>query len=148
MFPGADKEGSHLTGKNDKRITGIGKILRKTKLDELPQFYNVFKGDMSVVGRRPEVEDFKDLYTGEFSRILDIRPGITDYASIYYIEEENILPDEDRDKFYIENILPDKLKIQLEYVDKQSLFYDIKVIFLTLRSLIFKPEKKSYTDAD
>ncbi|MFC1724629.1 sugar transferase [candidate division KSB1 bacterium] len=148
MVPGADKEGSHLTGKNDSRITGFGKILRKTKLDELPQLYNVLKGDMSVVGPRPEVEDFKDLYTGVFSRILDIRPGITDYASIYYIEEEKILPEEGRDKFYIENILPDKLKIQLEYVEKQSFFYDIKVIFLTIFSLLFKQKKKSFIDAD
>ena len=148
MVTGADMEGSHLTGQNDRRITGFGKILRKTKLDELPQLFNVLKGDMSIVGPRPEVEDFKEQYTGDFSRILNIKPGITDYASIYYIEEEKILPDEERDKFYIEKILPNKLKIQLEYVEKQSLFYDIKVIFLTLISLLFKTGKKSFINAD
>ena len=148
MVTGADMEGSHLTGQNDRRITRFGRILRKTKLDELPQLFNVLKGDMSIVGPRPEVEDFKEHYTGDFSRILDIRPGITDYASIYYIEEEKILPDQERDKFYIEKILPNKLKIQLEYVEKQSLFYDIKVIFLTLISLLFKTGKKSFINAD
>ena len=148
MVTGADREGSHLTGQNDRRITRFGRILRKTKLDELPQLFNVLKGDMSIVGPRPEVEDFKEHYTGDFSRILDIRPGITDYASIYYIEEEKILPDQERDKFYIEKILPNKMKIQLEYVEKQSLFYDIKVIFLTLISLLFKTGKKSFINAD
>ena len=105
MIVGADKMGSHLTGKDDHRITGFGKILRKTKLDELPQFINVLKGDMSVVGPRPEVEDFRDSYSGKYSEILKIRPGITDTASIYYIEEENLFPDGDRDRFYIEKIL-------------------------------------------
>lgn len=146
MVSGADTLGSHLTGKNDSRITSFGRILRKTKFDEFPQFINVLKGDMSIVGPRPEVEDFREFYTGKYSEILKIRPGITDFASIYYIEEENLFPKENREKYYIEKILPKKLEIQLEYVKNHNLFVDFKIILKTIKSIIIKTEKKSYID--
>jgi len=147
MIAGADRM-SRITGKNDSRITKTGKILRKTKLDELPQLVNVLKGDMSIVGPRPEVEDFKEFYTGKYKKILGIKPGITDYASVYYIEEEKILPENDKDSFYKEKILPEKLDIQLEYVDKRNFFYDISIIFKTIKSLFIKGKKKNFIDGN
>jgi len=147
MVAGADRM-SRITGKNDSRITKTGKILRKTKLDELPQLVNVLKGDMSIVGPRPEVEDFKEFYTGKYKKILSIKPGITDYASVYYIEEEKILPENDKDSFYKEKILPEKLDIQLEYVDKRNFFYDISIIFKTIKSLFIKGKKKNFIDGN
>ena len=116
-----------------RRITNIGRLLRKSKLDEVPQLINVFLGDMSFVGPRPEVERYKDFYTGKYAGLLGVRPGITDAASIKYRHEEEILAkSDDPQKTYQENILPDKLKIASDYVRSISLKGDIKIIVQTL----------------
>ena len=119
------------------RVTKIGKILRKTKLDEIPQLINVFMGDMSLVGPRPEVEQYKNFYTGEFAPVLSVRPGITDLASIKYRHEEEILArSSDPQKTYKEVILPDKLQIALSYVQNNIRFTgDIYIIIQTLLSI-------------
>jgi len=124
------------------RVTGVGRILRKTKLDEVPQLVNVFIGDMSFVGPRPEVERYQDFYAGPFAEVLSVRPGITDEASIKYRHEEEILvASGDPEKTYREIILPDKLKLALSYVrDGISLRTDIGIIFQTLRAVIKRVE--------
>ncbi len=111
-----------LTIKDDKRITRFGKILRKYKLDELPQLYNVLKGDMSFVGPRPEVKKYVDLYTMNQRKVLSIRPGITDYASIHYLNEnERLVADSDPEKFYIDNILPRKIELRMRFVNERCI---------------------------
>ena len=111
MRIGADKQGLITVGGRDPRITQIGYFIRKYKLDELPQLFNVLKGDMSLVGPRPEVRKYVDLYTDEQRKVLSVRPGITDYASIEYVDENIILGQaDDADRAYIEQILPDKIR--------------------------------------
>lgn len=141
MIVDADKKGMLITVGEDKRITGIGKFLRKTKIDELPQLINVFLGEMSFVGPRPEVRKYVDLYDGFQKNVLKIKPGITDLASIEYRDESTLLgKSEDPENTYIEEIMPKKLEINLEYIEKISVFYDIKLIFLTLIRIIGKGE--------
>ncbi|HBK70689.1 MAG TPA: glycosyl transferase [Flavobacteriaceae bacterium] len=133
MVTNADKLGLLTLGDGDNRITKVGRILRKTKLDELPQLFNVFLGEMSFVGPRPEVKKYVNLYTNAQKEILKLKPGITDYASIKYIDESVILGNsEDPEKTYINTIMPHKIKLNKKYLHKQSLVYDIKIIFLTL----------------
>ena len=123
---------------NTPEITPVGKYLRKMKLDELPQLFNVLKGDMSIVGPRPEVEKWVAVYPEQWSKVLSVKPGITDNASILYRNEEMILASsDDPDKTYKEVILPAKLKCYEEYVKKNSLFGDLKLIFKTLFFIIF-----------
>lgn len=139
MRPDSDKLGLITVGGHDPRVTRSGYYIRKYKLDELPQLINVFKGDMSFVGPRPEVRKYVDLYTIDQLRVLSVRPGITSLASIRYRNENEILASaKNPDKCYIECILPDKLKIDLEYVDKASLFNDLKIIFSTFSEIITK----------
>lgn len=139
MRPDSDKLGLITVGGRDPRVTRSGYYIRKYKLDELPQLINVFKGDMSLVGPRPEVRKYVDLYTTDQLRVLSVRPGITSLASIRYRNENEILASaKDPDKCYIECILPDKLKIDLEYVDKASLFNDLKIILSTFSEIITK----------
>lgn len=136
MYIGADKQGSITVGEHDARITRIGYFIRKYKLDELPQLLNVLKGDMSLVGPRPEVRKYVNLYTEEQKKILLVRPGITDYASIEYIDENAILGQaKDADKVYVEQILPDKIHYNMKYIEHQSVREYFKVILLTIRSL-------------
>jgi lipopolysaccharide/colanic/teichoic acid biosynthesis glycosyltransferase len=136
MYVDSDKKGLLTVGGKDSRITKAGYFLRKYKLDELPQLLNVFKGDMSFVGPRPEVKKYVALYTEEQKRVLDVRPGITDMASIKYKNENEILQGkEDAEKYYVESIMPDKLRINLEYIRDRSLMKDLKVIFMTLTEI-------------
>lgn len=133
MFEGSDKKGLSITVGADSRITGAGKFLRKTKLDELPQLFNVFIGDMSFVGPRPEVPKYVEMYNERQREVLKIRPGITDYASIYFRNESELLAEaEDPEREYIENIMPAKIEYSLKYMKEMNVFLDIKIIFSTL----------------
>jgi lipopolysaccharide/colanic/teichoic acid biosynthesis glycosyltransferase len=137
MFLDSDKKGLLTVGGRDPRITGTGYYLRKYKLDELPQLYNVLKGDMSFVGPRPEVRKYVNLYSKEQKKVLSIRPGITDVASIKYRNENEILDgQENPEEYYIENILPDKINMNLNYLNDRSFFKDVKVIFNTLTAIV------------
>ncbi len=137
MRIGADKQGLITVGGRDPRITRIGYFIRKYKLDELPQLFNVLKGDMSLVGPRPEVRKYVDLYTDEQRKVLSVRPGITDYASIEYVDENTILGQaDDADKAYIEQILPDKIRYNMKYINHRSVKEYFKIIFLTIWSII------------
>lgn len=132
MKKDADRSGLLTVGNNDQRITGIGKFLRRYKLDELPQLINVFKGEMSFVGPRPEVRRFVDLYTEDQKKILTVLPGITDWASIYFINENEVLAQsDDPEKKYIEEIMPEKIRLNMKYIQNRNLGSYFKIIFLT-----------------
>jgi lipopolysaccharide/colanic/teichoic acid biosynthesis glycosyltransferase len=132
MVDGADKIGLRVTGMDDPRITRIGRFLRNTKLDELPQLINVLRGEMSLVGPRPEDPDYVKLYTPEQRMVLSVRPGITGAASVIYRHEEALLVGEDREHRYIQEIMPSKLAIDLEYLRNISLTRDLKIIANTI----------------
>ncbi len=139
MRPGSDKQGLITVGGRDPRVTRSGYFIRKYKLDELPQLINVFIGDMSLVGPRPEVRKYVEMYTPAQMHVLDVRPGITDLASIRYRNENELLEQaDDPDRYYVEVIMQDKLKINLEYVAKHSFWYDIKLIFMTFWEIVAK----------
>ena len=139
MYPGADKKGLITIGGRDPRVTRSGYFIRKYKLDEFPQLINVLVGDMSIVGPRPEVRKYVDLYTEEQLKVLSVKPGITDIASIKYRNENELLDKADNpDKMYTEVIMPDKLKYNLEYIEKASFLYDIKLIFRTFKAVFTK----------
>lgn len=132
----ADKSGQLTVGGRDPRITKAGYFLRKYKLDELPQLINIIKGEMSVVGPRPEVRKYVELYTNEQLKVLSVQPGLTDYASIQYSNENEILgKSSNPERTYIEEIMPDKLRLGLQYVSDKSLLTDLKIIFLTLKKV-------------
>jgi len=136
MQPDSDKKGLLTVGANDNRITKVGYYLRKFKLDELPQLYNVLIGDMSLVGPRPEVQKYVDLYNETQRHVLDVKPGITDYASLAYFEENELLAkSNDPERTYIEEVMPAKLNINLAYIPKASLGEDLKIIFLTIKRI-------------
>ncbi|HRG10554.1 MAG TPA: sugar transferase, partial [Cyclobacteriaceae bacterium] len=133
MGVGADKGTAITVGNRDPRITRVGYYLRKIKMDELPQLINVLKGEMSFVGPRPEVKKFVDLYTPEQRRVLDVAPGMTDYASILFRNENELLAGKrDPVTFYVDQIMPQKLQLNLEYIDSNNLWVDIKILFKTL----------------
>lgn len=133
MVVDAEKMGRQITVGNDNRITKIGGFLRKYKLDELPQLINVFKGDMSLVGPRPEVPRYVEMYNEEQRKVLDVKPGITDLASIRYRDENELLGTaEDPEDMYINTIMPDKLALNLEYINKSNVFFDIYIILKTI----------------
>ena len=137
MAKGADRKGLITVGENDSRVTRVGRFLRKYKLDELPQLLNVFCGDMSLVGPRPEVRKYVDLYTREQRKVLSVLPGITDYASIEYIDENRILGQASNpDKAYVELIMPDKIRYNMKYIDRRSVKEYFKIIFLTCIKII------------
>ena len=137
MRCGADADGLLTIGTHDKRITRVGSFLRKTKIDELPQLWNVLKGEMSIVGPRPEVEKYVLLYTEEQRRVLSVRPGITDYASIEYVNENEILSQaSDPDRAYIEKVMPHKIKLSMRYLEHYCVSEYLKIIFLTLKKII------------
>lgn len=132
----SDKHGLLTVGGRDPRITGSGYILRKYKLDELPQLANVFKGDMSFVGPRPEVRRYTELYDENQKKVLSIRPGITDVASIKYRNENELLEkSSDPEKYYIEEIMSDKIRMNLDYMNDRSFLRDVKVIFRTFKAI-------------
>ena len=133
MKPDSDKKGLLTVGGRDPRITSIGYYLRKYKLDELPQLINVFIGDMSLVGPRPEVRKYVDMYSKEQQRVLLVKPGITDYASIEYFNENELLGKSDNpEQTYINEVMPAKLKINLKYIEEYSVLTDFKIIFKTI----------------
>lgn len=133
MRVGSDKGRQITVGERDPRITRFGYFIRRYKIDELPQLINVFLGDMSIVGPRPEVRKYVDLYSEEQRKVFQVRPGITDLASIKYRNENELLSQvDDPDTYYIDVIMPDKLTINLEYIRHQSFMGDIKIIFNTL----------------
>lgn len=139
MKVGSDKKGLITVGGHDPRVTRSGYYIRKYKLDELPQLINVFKGDMSLVGPRPEVRKYVDLYTPEQLHVLDVRPGITDLASIRYRNENELLEQAgDPEQYYREVVMQDKLRINSEYIADRSFFKDIKIIFLTFKAIVKK----------
>ena len=141
MVANADKVGGPSTSDSDARITSIGKIIRKFKLDELSQLINVFVGDMSLVGPRPEVKYYTDQYVGEEHNILTIRPGITDWASLSNPDEGSVLAQyDDPDKAYEEIIRPEKLRLQLAYVRERSFVKDIQIIYLTAKTIITRKQ--------
>lgn len=132
MRPNTEKQGQITIGA-DNRITSIGRFLRKTKLDELPQLFNIVMGDMSFVGPRPEVPKYVRMYTKDQKEILKVRAGITDYASIYFSNESEILgKQKEPEKFYIEKIMPYKIELNKKYIKEAGLITDIKIIFLTI----------------
>ena len=139
MRVGADKQGLITVGGHDPRITSSGYFIRKYKLDEFPQLINVFIGDMSLVGPRPEVRKYVDMYTPKQLRVLSVRPGITDLASIRYRNENELLEQaENPDEYYEQVIMQDKLRINLEYVENHSFWNDIKLIFMTFWEIVAK----------
>lgn len=137
MVQGADKMGTLVTVSNDKRITKVGRILRRTKLDELPQLFNVLFGDMALVGPRPEVKRYVDHYDENALQLLRLRPGVTDLASIEYSQESDLLDSsEDVEKTYIEEIMPEKHALNYAYIREMGLLNNIKVILKTFLKLI------------
>ncbi len=136
MVPNSDQVGLLTVGSRDSRITKIGFFLRKNKIDELPQLLNVLLGDMSFVGPRPEVKKYVDSYNEDQQEVLNVRPGVTDIASISYSNENELLSKySDPEKAYIQIIMPDKLKLNLEYIQRQSFISDFKIIVRTIFKL-------------
>lgn len=132
-----DNAGLKITTGNDSRITPVGRFLRKSKIDELPQLINVLAGDMSFVGPRPEVADYVNLYTPYQRQVLLVRPGITGLASIRFRNENDLLTaSDDPNRTYVEQIMPRKIDLDLEYIPHASVFYDIKLIFQTFAVVI------------
>lgn len=137
MFLNSDNKGLLTVGNNDERITKLGYYLRKNKLDELPQLINVLNGTMSLVGPRPEVRRYVNLYNSEQKSILDVKPGITDFASIMYFNENEILANSvNPEQTYINEIMPIKLELNKQYINEMSLLTDLKIIFKTFIKLI------------
>lgn len=134
MIVGAEKQGALVTGEYDLRITPLGKWLRKTKIDELPEFFNVLKGDMSIVGPRPEVPSYVALWPeNDRENILSIKPGITDIATLHYHDEQAVLGlSDDPEKSYIEQIMPHKIKLYNQYLRERSLGLDLRIVLATL----------------
>ena len=142
MVVAADRLGPCITASGDQRVTPVGRYLRRWKLDELPQLWNVVKGDMSLVGPRPELPFYVQAYTEEQREVFSIRPGITDPATLEYRNEEDILAAaRDRERFYTEVVLPDKLRLNLDYIERVSLLFDLALILMTLR--VIPPGPKS-----
>ncbi len=143
MVVNADKKGGPSTAWDDPRLTPIGIFLRKYNFDELPQFINVLIGNMSIVGPRPEVKMYVDMFKGEEKNILTVKPGITDWASIWNPDEGNILKgSQDPEKVYMEKIRPTKIKLQLEYVKNHSLMTDFKIMWKSFQVHLLEPIKE------
>jgi len=137
MYLGADKKGLLTIGGRDPRVTPVGYYLRKYKLDELPQLLNVLIGNMSLVGPRPEVRKYVEMYNPEQQGVLSVKPGITDYASIVFSNENELLSRADDPEFYyINEIMPQKLRLNLQYIKDQSFFTDVKIIFKTIAKIL------------
>ena len=136
MVVDAEKIGGPSTALNDPRLTKIGKFLRKYKVDELPQLINILKGEMSFVGPRPQVEKYTKLYNDEEQIILSVRPGLTDYASIKFINLDQILGDESVDERYLKEIEPEKNRLRMKYAKEHSFLIDIKIILMTLMQML------------
>lgn len=136
MRTDADRLGLLTVGARDPRVTRVGYYLRKYKIDELPQLLNILSGDMSFVGPRPEVRKYVNLYNNEQKKVLSVRPGLTDYASIAYINENEILEKaNDKEQTYINEIMPEKIKLNMKFIQDPSLYQYFKIIFLTIKSI-------------
>jgi lipopolysaccharide/colanic/teichoic acid biosynthesis glycosyltransferase len=139
MVVDAERKGLRITSGGDNRITRVGRILRRFKIDELPQLFNVLKGDMSLVGPRPEVIKYVEWYKADYEKILSVRPGITDISSMTFRNEESILQGvDDPERYYVHVLLPEKMRLAREYIRNVSLFYDVKLIFKTLYHVILQ----------
>lgn len=137
MVTDADKSGPAVTSSGDARITPLGRTLRKWKLDELPQLWNVVRGDMSLVGPRPEVRKYTDIFRDDYSEILEISPGITDYAALEYRDEEEVLARyPDAEEAYTSVVLPEKIALYRQYLRDMGFRSDLKIIFRTIREVI------------
>lgn len=137
MRPNADRLGQLTVGERDPRVTNIGHFIRRYKLDEFPQFINVLIGEMSIIGPRPEVKKYVDLYTIEQRTILKVKPGITDYASIEYFDESRLLGEsENPEQTYVQEIMPAKLILNKKYLDNPTVFHDLKIMWLTFKKII------------
>jgi lipopolysaccharide/colanic/teichoic acid biosynthesis glycosyltransferase len=137
MRPEADKAGKLTVGMRDPRITRSGYFIRKYKLDEFPQFINVLKGEMSIVGPRPEVKEFVDLYTIEQQRILSVKPGITDYASLEYFKENELLGKAaDPRKTYVDEIMPAKIELNMKYLNNPGIMQDLGIMWRTFVKIV------------
>jgi lipopolysaccharide/colanic/teichoic acid biosynthesis glycosyltransferase len=141
MVVNAEEKGLRITSGGDRRVTKVGRILRKFKIDELPQLFNVLKGDMSLVGPRPEVEEYVTLYEEDYREILKRRPGITDVSSIIFREEEAVLKNQvDPEGYYKKILLPEKIRLTKEYIEKSSFLYDLKLVLNTLHRIFYPPD--------
>lgn len=140
MVQNADKIGAQVTAGNDPRITTIGKFLRRYAIDELPTLINVLKGEMSIVGPRPELPKFLPYYTGKYQEILSVRPGLTDLGTLAFRDEAKYLSRLNHEEIYGREILPQKLELYLRYVHERSFLFDFKIVFKTL-ALILKQRK-------
>jgi lipopolysaccharide/colanic/teichoic acid biosynthesis glycosyltransferase len=139
MHKDADRLGGLTIGSRDRRITHAGYWLRRYKLDELPQFLNVIKGDMSLVGPRPEIRKYTDMYEKAQNKVLTVRPGITDYASIEYLDENELLGNsEDPEKTYREVIMPAKISLNMRYIDNQCVSEYFRILVLTIKKVLFQ----------
>lgn len=136
MVEDAESLGGPTTGTNDQRVTRIGSLLRRTKLDEIPQFLNVFIGEMSLVGPRPEVLEYTATYKGEEKCILSMRPGITDYSSLEFANLDDLVGDIDPDKYFREHIMPRKTELRVKYVKEWSLWADFCILWMTFFKVI------------
>lgn len=137
MHTDADKKGLLTVGGRDPRVTQVGYYLRKFKLDELPQLFNVLFGSMSLVGPRPEVRKYVDMYNEEQKRVLEVKPGITDYASLEYINENELLAkSENPEQTYIQEIMPAKLKLNMRYIEETGLLTDLTIITRTVQKIV------------
>jgi lipopolysaccharide/colanic/teichoic acid biosynthesis glycosyltransferase len=140
MASNADQRGPGITVAGDGRITRVGRLLRKSKMDEVPQLLNVLKGEMSLVGPRPEDPRYVALYTPEQRRILQVRPGITSPASLRYRHEEQLLTGPDWERVYLEQVMPHKLQIELDYAERRTCSSDLHVILKTVLTLFRKQD--------
>ena len=138
MVQGAERRGPAVTYRDDPRITKAGRFLRRTKLDELPQLLNVLKGEMSLVGPRPEDPSYVELYTPEQRQVLSVKPGITGSTQLEYRDEASMLHGESVDEEYVTRIMPKKLTLDLEYVRTRSLMLDLRIMWRTATTLLFK----------
>jgi lipopolysaccharide/colanic/teichoic acid biosynthesis glycosyltransferase len=137
MVADASSRGGQLTCGADPRVTRVGRILRKTKIDELPQLVNVLRGEMSLVGPRPEVPRYVELFKSEYEEILRVQPGMTDLASIQYVDESSILQRaEDPEREYVTTVLPEKIALAKQYVARSSLSFDLSLILRTLLKIV------------
>jgi len=136
MVVDAEKIGGPSTALNDSRLTKIGKFLRKYKIDELPQLINILNGEMSLVGPRPQVEVYTKLYNNDERIILSVKPGLTDYASIKFINLDQVLGDESVDERYLKEIEPEKNRLRMKYAKESSFLVDVKILFMTLMQML------------
>lgn len=149
MVPGADRMGAGITSIQDPRVTRLGRLLRRYKLDELPQLLNVLRGEMALVGPRPEVPEYVERFRAAYSRLLRVPPGITDPATLAFANEEELLAGADFEQTYTSAVLPKKLALSLDYLERRTWRSDLGVVFRTLRQVVFagRPKRPAHPPA-